>query len=77
MVLLPETVKLVAQTLEPHHLAYYAQDLAGAFHIFYTKCRVVSEDEYLSKARLKLIKAAKITFNRVLSLMGMSVPDAM
>jgi arginyl-tRNA synthetase len=77
MLLLPEMVEVVAQTLEPHHLAYYAQELATVFHSFYKQCRVVSDDETLSKARLKLVAAAKITLARTLHLMGMTAPDKM
>jgi arginyl-tRNA synthetase len=77
MLLLPEMVEVVAYTLEPHHLAYYAQDLATVFHSFYMQCRVVSEDEKLTKARLKLVEAAKITLARTLHLMGMTAPEKM
>jgi arginyl-tRNA synthetase len=77
MLLLPEMVEVVAQTLEPHHLAYYAQELATVFHSFYKQCRVVSDDQALSKARLKLVAAAKITLARTLYLMGMTAPDRM
>ena len=77
MLLLPELVEVVAQTLEPHHLAYYATDLATVFHSFYKQCRVVSEDEALTKARLKLVAAAKIVLARTLHLMGMTAPDRM
>jgi len=77
MLLLPEMVEMVTLTLEPHHLAYYAQDLATVFHSFYKQCRVVSDDEALSKARLKLVAAAKITLARTLNLMGMTAPDKM
>ncbi len=41
MLLLPEIVETIAETLEPHHLTYYAQDLATVFHAFYKNCRVV------------------------------------
>jgi len=75
--LLPEIVEVVATTLEPHHLAYYAQDLATVFHSFYKQCRVVSEDEALSQARLKLVKAAQIVLARTLHLMGMTAPEKM
>ena len=77
MLLLPEMVEIVTQTLEPHHLAYYALDLATVFHSFYKQCRVVSEGEMLTKARLKLVEAAKITLAKTLHLMGMSAPDKM
>jgi arginyl-tRNA synthetase len=77
MLMLPETVETIALTLEPHHLTYYAQDLATAFHAFYKDCRVVTDDKALTASRLKLVKAAKIVLGRTLKLMGMSAPDQM
>jgi arginyl-tRNA synthetase len=77
MLLLPELVETIAITLEPHHLTYYAQDLATVFHSFYKECRVVSQNEALTKARLKLVKAAKIVLSRTLHLMGMTAPEKM
>ena len=77
LLLLPEMVEVVVQTLEPHHLTYYAQDLATCFHSFYKLCRVVSDDQALSKARLKLVEATKIVLARTLHLMGMTAPDKM
>ena len=77
LILLPEIIERVAITLEPHHLPYYAQDLATVFHSFYKQCRVVSEDESLTRARLKLVKASQIVLARVLHLMGMAAPEKM
>ena len=77
LILLPEIVERVALTLEPHHLPYYAQDLATGFHSFYKQCRVVSEDEALTKARLKLVRATQIALARILRLMGMTAPEKM
>jgi arginyl-tRNA synthetase len=77
MLLLPELVETIATTLEPHHLTYYAQDLATVFHSFYKQCRVVSKDEALTKARLKLVAAAKTVLSRTLHLMGMTAPERM
>jgi arginyl-tRNA synthetase len=77
LILLPEIVERVAVTLEPHHLPYYAQDLATVFHSFYKQCWVVSEDEALTKARLKLVRASQTVLAKVLRLMGMSAPEMM
>lgn len=77
MLLLPEMIETIITTLEPHHLTYYAQDLATDFHAFYKNCRVVSDDPALTAARLKLVKAAKIVLGRTLNLMGMTAPDKM
>ncbi|MBC8512388.1 MAG: arginine--tRNA ligase, partial [Dehalococcoidia bacterium] len=77
LILLPEMVETVARSLEPHHLPYYAQDLATAFHSFYKQRRVVSRNETLTSARLKLVRAAQIVLARALHLMGMTAPESM
>jgi len=78
MLMLPELVDSMARTLQPHHLPHYALELATAFHDFYEKCRVVDEaHSELSKARLKLVGAAKSVLATTLELMGMSAPDQM
>ncbi len=77
MLLLPEIVEMVAHTLGPHHFAHYAQDLATVFHSFYKQCRVVSHDKATTKARLKLVAAAKTVLAKTLHLMGMTAPETM
>ena len=78
MLRLREVIAHIADTLAPHHLTYYAQELASAFHAFYRDCRVVMPEEpTLSAARLKLVKAAKITLANTLRLMGMNAPERM
>jgi arginyl-tRNA synthetase len=78
MLALPELVETIALTRQPHHLPHYAQDLANDFHDFYEKCRVVDpENLELSKARLQLVAAARVTLATALELMGMSAPDKM
>ncbi|MGD9315484.1 MAG: arginine--tRNA ligase, partial [Anaerolineae bacterium] len=80
MLELPEVVYMAAENLAPHHLTYYAQDLAATFHAFYRDCRVVSsdpDDAELTKARLRLVKAAKVVLARTLTLMGVDAPDSM
>ncbi len=80
MLQLPEVIETAATQLAPHHLTYYAQELAAAFHTFYRDCRVVSTDPAdaaITQARLKLALAAKTVLARVLRLMGMSVPEQM
>lgn len=78
MALLPEVVEEGARALEPHHLPYYAQELASKFHSFYTNNRVVDESNLaLSQARLKLVQAAKVTLAKTLHLMGMHAPETM
>ncbi|MFC1906068.1 arginine--tRNA ligase [Chloroflexota bacterium] len=77
MLQLPEIIDQIARTHEPHHLTYFAQEMATAFHSFYKQCRVVSEEKKITVARLKLVAAAKIVFAKVLGLMGMNAPETM
>jgi arginyl-tRNA synthetase len=91
MLQLPELVESIAESHEPHHLPHYAMDLATTFHDFYERCRVMpryqdeegrdrspSDDEMaLSRARLRLVQAAKVALARTLSLMGMEAPERM
>jgi arginyl-tRNA synthetase len=77
MLRLPELVESMAANLEPHQLPYYAIEMATCFHDFYEKCRVLTDDEALTKARLKLVSAAKVVLARALNLMGMSAPERM
>jgi arginyl-tRNA synthetase len=59
--------------------------LANSFHAFNDafkqandpSLKVITEDEALSRARLRLVLAAKIALARTLDLMGMSAPEKM
>jgi arginyl-tRNA synthetase len=78
MLQLPEIVEFSARTLEPQNLPRYAQDLATCFHSFYKLCRVVvPQNPDQSKARLKLVAAAKAVLAKTLGLMGMTAPETM
>lgn len=76
---LPEVIEQIVNTAEPHHLTFYAYDLASAFHPAYETCRVLHSEvpEPLRLARLRFYRAAKLLFARVLDLMGMSAPEVM
>ena len=73
----PEVVEGAAQNLEPHRLTFYLIDLAGIFHNYYNKHRVVSEDGELTKARLLLGKAVRTVIRNALMLLGVSAPEKM
>jgi arginyl-tRNA synthetase len=80
ILMLPELIDFMALYQQPHHLPHYTLELANKFHSFYEKCRVISNGEEeidISKARLQLVKATKITLKKCLALMGMSAPDKM
>jgi len=60
-----------------HLLTGYALELAGAFHGFYRDHRVVSDDETVSKARLRLVRMVQVTLRQTLGLLGVSAPETM
>jgi len=80
MLALPEVITLAANNMAPHHLTFYATELASLFSAFYRDCRIVStlpEDAALTQARLMLARAAQHVLARVLHLMGMDAPERM
>jgi arginyl-tRNA synthetase len=76
---LAETLELMVSQYEPHHIAFYAYELAAAFHLVYENCRVMHSEvpRPLQLARLRFYRAAKQLLARVLDLMGMSAPEVM
>ena len=73
----PVMMKTTLKTLEPQIVANYLQDLASSFHKFYGNCKVITEDNKLSHARLGLIHGSKIILSTGLTLLGISAPEKM
>jgi arginyl-tRNA synthetase len=74
---LEEVVEFCSQKRVPHRLTGYAEDLASLFHAFYRDCRVVSDDERLSRSRLFLVRGVRQVLEIVLGLLGVSAPEEM
>lgn len=73
----PHVVAGAARALEPHRVAYYLTELAGLFHPYYNRHRVISEDLPLSEARLALAAAVGLVVRNGLELLGVSAPEKM
>jgi len=73
----PDEVETAASLYEPHRMTRYAQELASAFHLFYTDYRVLSDDRELTKARLSLTRATQIVLRNTLSILGITAPERM
>jgi arginyl-tRNA synthetase len=73
----PKIIEISARTLEPHRLTYYIHNLAGIFHPYYNKHRVISDDLNMTYARLLLAKGIQIVLQNVLRLLGVSAPERM
>jgi len=73
----PEVVEGSAQAFEPHRIVYYLLELAGQFHSYYNRNRVVTEDLEQTTARLFLLKCIATTLRNALGLLGVSAPERM
>ena len=73
----PEMLDAAAQNLEPHMLAQYLRDLAGAFHAYYNGEAILVTDDNLRDARLNLCAATKQVLQNGLDLLGVSAPEKM
>ncbi|MCU0576858.1 MAG: arginine--tRNA ligase [Desulfobacterota bacterium] len=73
----PDIVAAAATELEPHRIAFYLLDVATAFHRFYNRNRVISDDPALTRARLVLVDAVRQVIANTLALMGIDAPESM
>jgi arginyl-tRNA synthetase len=73
----PDAVAYAAKERAPHRIARYAEELAEAFHKFYTECQVISDDVALTQARYWLCVATRQTLVNALGLLGVNAPDRM
>ena len=78
----PEMVLNAALACEPHRVTTYLQELAAAFHGYFTKYkdteeRVISGDRDLSRARLAMVAAVRQVVANGFGLLGVSAPERM
>ena len=74
-------VAAAAELREPHRVARYLEETAGAYHRFYDNCRVLplgdEEPTDLHRARLVLVDATRVVLANGLGLLGVSAPERM
>lgn len=73
----PEAIADAARRHAPHRITNYVYDLAQTLHSFYNAEKVLTEDEALTKARLALIEAVRITLQNALETVGVNAPERM
>ena len=77
----PRIVSSAAQLREPHRVARYLEELATAYHSFYSACRVLpTNDDAVTDetiARLMLCAATRQVIKNGLDLLGVSAPEKM
>jgi arginyl-tRNA synthetase len=73
----PQWVSESARTFEPHRIVVYLQNLAGAFHLFYSKHRILDAPQDLAQARLSVVLGVRLVLRNALALLGVSAPEQM
>jgi len=73
----PEMLEGAAKSLEVHRITFYLNELAGVFHSYYNKNKVVTEDAALSAARLVMVDAVRIVLGNALRILGVNAPEKM
>ncbi|WBB92516.1 arginine--tRNA ligase [Verrucosispora sp. WMMC514] len=77
----PAVVAAAAELREPHRVARFLEDLAGAYHRFYDNCRILPRGDEavtdLHRARLWLNDATRVVIANGLRLLGVSAPERM
>ena len=63
--------------LEPHRMLFFLLDLAGEFHRYYNRTRILSEDRDLTRARMLLAHMVQSIIRRGLTLLGVDAPMKM
>ncbi|MBI5644444.1 MAG: arginine--tRNA ligase [Deltaproteobacteria bacterium] len=72
-----KVVEKSALSMEPHRITFYLMELAGLFHPYYNKNRVVTEDPLLTQARLLFCKVISTVVANGLKLLGVAAPMKM
>jgi len=73
----PDTVLEASETMSPHKIAFFLQELASKFHSYYKSTKVLVDDLEVSKARVLLLRSLKTVFVNGLNLIGVSSPERM
>ena len=73
----PEVMATALENLEPQGIANYLHHMSTEFHKFYASCRVITDEQALSTARINLITAVKIVLGNGLGILGISAPEHM
>jgi arginyl-tRNA synthetase len=73
----PDVIRMSAELLEPHRITYFLMNLAAAFHSYYNKHRVLSDDPAVTKGRLSLALGINKVIRNGLKLLGVSSPEKM
>lgn len=73
----PEVIIGAAESLEPHRVTFYLQEVAAQFHSYYNRHRIITEDIETTRARLYLANCVRQVLANALKMLGVSAPEKM
>jgi arginyl-tRNA synthetase len=77
MAAFPGLIESSALELAPHRVIFFLMELAGQFHGFYNKHKVLTDDADLTQARLYLVDALRVVLRNGLQIVGLTAPEKM
>ncbi|MCK5070743.1 MAG: arginine--tRNA ligase, partial [Desulfocapsa sp.] len=76
----PEVVESAALDLAPHRAIFFLMELAGDWHSYYNKHKVIDPEKVpqsVTDARLCLVAALQQVFKNGLEMLGLTAPEKM
>jgi arginyl-tRNA synthetase len=73
----PQVVRMATENRAPHRISVYLGELAAQFHVFYKHCRVLGDDEAVSRFRADLCSGTRCLLATGLGLLGVDAPEQM
>jgi arginyl-tRNA synthetase len=73
----PDVVEAAAEDLEPHRVVFYVLGLAGAFHRYYNRHRILTDERALTQARLAVARSVQQVLRSALGVAGVAAPERM
>jgi arginyl-tRNA synthetase len=77
MAAFPAMLEEAALDLAPHRVIFFLMELAGQFHSYYNKHKVITDIIGLSQSRLCLMEALQVVFQNGLRIVGLTAPEEM
>lgn len=73
----PDVILSAAESMEPHRVINFLNELASDFTSFYHNCRILGEEEQLMTARAALAERVAQVLKNGLSILGIEAPERM
>ena len=77
MINFPEIINSAYMKLDPQIISNYLEELAGKFHKYYARFRIITDNKNLSYSRLFLIDSIRIVLRNGMNILGIKAKERM